>query len=61
MRIELFVGSHYLHSVPYAAYSILCEMLECNLAVVAVEVMAANEQLDAHKNAMTVRIEEINK
>lgn len=27
----------------------------------AVEVMAANEQLDAHKNAMTVRIEEINK
>ena len=25
------------------------------------EVMAANEQLDAHKNAMTVRIEEINK
>lgn len=27
----------------------------------AVEIMAANEQLDAHKNAMTVRIEEINK
>lgn len=27
----------------------------------AVEVMAANEQLDAHKNAMTVRIKEINK
>lgn len=27
----------------------------------AVEVMAANEQLEAHKNAMTVRIEEINK
>ena len=27
----------------------------------AVEVMADNEQLDAHKNAMTVRIEDINK
>ena len=27
----------------------------------AVEVMAENEQLDAHKNAMTVRIKEIEK
>ena len=26
----------------------------------AVEIMAANEQLDAHKNAMTVRIASIN-
>jgi histidinol dehydrogenase len=27
----------------------------------AIEVMAANEQLDAHKNAVTVRLKEINK
>ena len=27
----------------------------------AIEVMAANEHLDAHKNAVTVRLEEIRK
>lgn len=39
------------------------EILPQGMAVIgpAIEVMAANEQLDAHKNAVTVRLEEINK
>ena len=39
------------------------EILPCGMSAIgpAIEVMAANEHLDAHKNAVTVRLEEIRK
>ena len=40
MRHEFLVLGHYLYSMSYAADTFLCEMLEGNLAVVAIEVHA---------------------
>ena len=33
--------------------------MECQAIGPAIEVMAANEQLDAHKNAVTVRLKAV--